>query len=203
LRELSQHILDLLQNGIEAGATRLELDIDDDEQANRLTITVCDNGRGMDRETLQRVTDPFYTTRTTRHVGLGLPLLQAAAERCAGGLTIASQPGQGTVVTATFQRDHIDRAPLGDMVTTVMSVLLSAHECDLVYRHRANGRVFTLDSAELREALGDVPLSHPAVRSWIQSYIQEGLDALNGADDEASSGAVAKESDNATSQVAG
>jgi len=181
LRELSQHILDLLQNGLEAGATRLELDIDDDEQANLLTIRVCDNGRGMSPETVKAVTDPFFTTRTTRHVGLGLPLLKAAAERCGGGLTIASTPGKGTEVTATLVRDHIDRAPLGDMAVTLMGVLLSEHECDLVYRHRQGGEVFELDTAELREALDGVPLSHPQVRSWVQAYIREGLDGLNGA----------------------
>jgi hypothetical protein len=114
-------------------------------------------------------------------VGLGLPLLKAAAERCGGGLTIASTPGKGTEVTATLVRDHIDRAPLGDMAVTLMGVLLSEHECDLVYRHRQGGEVFELDTAELREALDGVPLSHPQVRPWVQAYIREGLDGLNGA----------------------
>lgn len=181
MRELSQHILDLLQNGIEAGAKHLVLDIDDDERANLLTIRVRDDGRGMDAETLQKVTDPFFTTRTTRHVGLGVPLLKAAAERCNGTFRIESERGRGTEVCATFQRDHLDRAPLGNMVITLMGVLLSEQACDLVYRHRAHGALFELDTAELREALGDVPLGHPQVRGWVQGYIQEGLDELTSA----------------------
>jgi len=167
-----------MQNGIEAGAKHLVLEIDDDERANLLTISVRDDGRGMDAETLQRVTDPFFTTRTTRHVGLGVPLLRAAAERCNGTFSITSEQGRGAEVRATFQRDHIDRAPLGNMASTLMGVLLSEQSCDLIYRHRVNGELFELDTAELREALGDVPLSHPQVRGWVQSYIQEGLDGL-------------------------
>jgi nitrogen-specific signal transduction histidine kinase len=123
--ELALHILDILQNAVEAGATGVELTIVEDEPADRLTITVADNGRGMDEQTVQRVQNPFYTTRTTRHVGLGIPLYAAAAETAAGGLTIRSQAGVGTTVEATFQLSHPDRQPLGDMAGTLLAFLLS------------------------------------------------------------------------------
>jgi hypothetical protein len=173
VRELSLHILDVLQNAREAGSTRVDLTIEEDLVEDRLTIEVRDNGRGMKEETVRRVLDPFFTTRKTRHVGLGLPLLAAAAERCDGRLDIDSAPGQGTRVRATFRHSHIDRAPLGDMAGTLLSFLLGEPPCDLVYLHRYGERAFRLDTDEVRRELGEVPLSHPAVREWLGIYIEE------------------------------
>ncbi len=172
--ELSLHILDILENGIEAGATRVELRIEEDLEADRLTIEVIDNGKGMAEETLPRVLDPFFTTRQTRHVGLGLPLFAAAAEWCNGELHVESQVGQGTRVVATFQHSHIDRAPLGDVKSTLLAFLLTERPVDLHYVHRVDGRAFEFDTAELRDELGDVPLTHPAVRRWLGEFIVEG-----------------------------
>ncbi len=173
MRELSLHILDALENSLAAGATRVELTIDEDTVADRLHITIQDNGRGMTAEQVERVFDPFFTTRQTRHVGLGLPLFRAAAQRCNGDVTISSQVGQGTRLEATFQLSHIDRAPLGDMTRTLMAFLLGG-SCDLRYRHRVDERVFEFDTAEIRAELGDVPLGHPAVRRWLQDFIAQG-----------------------------
>ena len=173
MRELSLHILDILQNSLEARATRVELTIEQDRTADRLTITVRDNGRGMDEAQLARIFDPFYTTRSTRHVGLGLPLFKAAAERCNGGLSVTSQPGQGTMVQATFQYSHIDRAPLGDVMGTLMSFIL-AGTCDLHYLHRADGKVFEFDTTAIKSELGGVSLAHPDVRKWLQEFIAAG-----------------------------
>lgn len=173
MRELSLHILDALENSLAAGATRVELTVDEDTVADRLHITIQDNGRGMSPEQVARVFDPFYTTRRTRHVGLGLPLFQAAARRCNGDVTISSQAGRGTRLEATFQHSHIDRAPLGDMAETLLAFLLGG-ACDLHYRHRVDERVFEFDTAEMRAELGDVPLSHPMVRRWLQDLIAEG-----------------------------
>lgn len=178
MRELSQHILDLLENSLEAGASRVRLEIVEDTAQDRLTIVVADDGRGMDAQTVSRVVDPFYTTRTTRDVGLGIPLLRAAAQRCEGDLTISSEPGVGTTVIAEFVKSHIDRAPLGDMESTLMSVLLSRHDCDLVFEHRVNDRSFGLDTAEIKEILGDLPFTHPDIRRWLQAYIREGYQEL-------------------------
>lgn len=176
MRELSMHILDLLENALEAGATQVELIIDEDLDADRLSIVVRDNGGGMDTETARRALDPFFTTRTTRHVGLGLPLFAAAARRCDGDLRLESAPGQGTMVTATFRHSHIDRAPLGSMTDTLLAFLLNGRETSprLDYRHQAKGGTFELDSAAIQAELGDVPLSFPPVREWLHDYIAEG-----------------------------
>jgi hypothetical protein len=173
MRELSLHILDILQNSIEAGATLVELTIEENLRTDRLTITVDDDGRGMSEAQAARIFDPFYTTRKTRHVGLGLPLFKAAAERCNGDLTVASQLDKGTTVRATFQHSHIDRAPLGDVTGTLMSVIL-ANECDLHYIHRADGKEFEFHTASIKAELGEIPLSHPEVRQWLQKFIAEG-----------------------------
>jgi hypothetical protein len=174
VRELSLHILDVLQNSLEAGASKVTLTIEEDLMADRLTITVTDNGRGMDADTVTKVLDPFFTTRTTRHVGLGLPLFAAAARRCNGDLVVESELGKGTTVRATFQHSHIDRAPLGDIRNTILSFLLAARPVDLHYVHRVNDRQFEFDTADIRAELGNVPLSHPAVRDWLSEFIAEG-----------------------------
>jgi len=179
--ELSLHILDVLENAVEAGATRVGLRIEEDLEADRLTIEIIDNGKGMDEETLARVLDPFFTTRRTRHVGLGLPLFAAAAERCNGALHVESQVGQGMRVVVTFQHSHIDRAPLGDVKGTLLAFLMTGRPIDLHYVHRMDGRTFEFDTAELRAELGDMPLTLPAVRRWLGEFIGEGEGELRGA----------------------
>ena len=173
MRELSLHILDLIQNSLEAGATCIDVEIVEDSALNRFEIRISDNGRGMDEATVQRVRDPFFTTRTTRHVGLGVPLLAAAAERCGGGLHITSRPGVGTTVVAQFQRDNVDRAPLGDMKSTLLGVLLSHQECELRYVHSLDGRTFEFDTRDIRQILGPIPFTHPTVRAWIEDYLAQ------------------------------
>lgn len=200
MRELSLHILDILQNAVEAGATRVALSIVEDLAADRLTIEVRDNGRGIAADGLPHVFDPFFTGRTTRRVGLGLPLLKAAAERCNGDATVVSTVGVGTTVTATFQHSHFDRAPLGDMAGTLLAFILGG-ACELGYTHKvrvdkeirrpgdrpeagawASGgaaeRTFAFDTAEIRAGLGDVPLAHPEVREWLRQFIAEGEASL-------------------------
>lgn len=174
MRELSLHILDALENSVEAGATRIELRIEEDLRKDILRIVIRDNGRGMSKEFVQQVLNPFVTTRTTRHVGLGLPLFAAAAQRCNGELSIESEVAVGTTVTATFQHSHIDRAPLGDIPGSLMAIILSDRAVDIRYQHRVDRRTFELDTVEVRHELGPVPLSHPAVREWLETTLQEG-----------------------------
>ena len=183
--ELALHLLDLLQNTVEAGAAHVTLTIDEDIPADRLALTVADDGRGMDAATVARVTDPFYTTRTTRQVGVGLPLYAAAAERAAGGVTICSQPGLGTTITATFQLSHPDRQPLGDVAGTVLAFLLSERAPELRYEHRVRKtaasdgcRAFQFATADIQAELDGVPLTHPAVMSWLAAFLREGEDLL-------------------------
>jgi len=179
VRELALHILDILQNAIEAGATQVALTIDEDQAADRLTITVRDNGRGMDKATVARAINPFFTSRTTRHVGLGLPLLAAATERAGGQLTIQSEPGVGTTVTATFQLCHPDRQPLGDMAATLLAFLLGEKNVALHYVHRTARDTFEFHSADIRAALGDeVELGDPVVRQWLAEFLAEGEQAV-------------------------
>ena len=177
MRELSLHVLDALENSLEAGATCIELVIEEDMAADRLSITIRDNGRGMDKAQLDRIFDPFFTTRSTRHVGLGVPLFKAAAERCNGNLTVTSQPGEGTVLQAVFQHSHIDRAPLGDLTGTLLAVIL-AGSCDVHYVHRVDREAFEFHTADMRAELGEIPLTHPAVRKWLQEFIVEGEQKL-------------------------
>ncbi len=178
MRELSLHILDVLENALEAGSSRMDVSIDEDRKEDRLVIDIVDNGRGMGKEQLESVLDPFFTTRQTRHVGLGLPLFSDAARRCDGDLVIQSEPGKGTHVRATFRHSHIDRSPLGDTSGALLAVLLSGHAVDLSYRHRVDGREFHFDSSEIRSELGDVPVTHPKVREWLFRSLQQEEAAL-------------------------
>ncbi len=178
MREIALHVLDLLQNAVEAGAGRVTLTIDEDTALDQLTITVADDGRGMDAKTIRRVLDPFYTTRTTRHVGLGLPLMMAAAERADGMMTVESQPGVGTQVAATFRLSHPDRQPLGDMAGTLLAYLLSERDADLSYVHRRNDNSFEFDTAEIRAMLDGTPLADPTVRRWLANALTEGEEDL-------------------------
>jgi hypothetical protein len=175
MRELALHILDLLQNTIEAGATQVQLRIEEDLEADRLLIRVQDNGRGMDSDTAQRALDPFFTTRTTRHVGLGLPLLAAAARRCEGDLMLESVPEEGTTVTASFRHSHLDRAPLGAVAPTLLAFLLSGdgRRPQLHFQHQVDDRSFSLDTAAIEAEVGEVPLSYPPLRDWLYDYINE------------------------------
>jgi anti-sigma regulatory factor (Ser/Thr protein kinase) len=184
--ELALHVLDILRNAVEAEATQVELTIIEDQPADRLTLTVTDNGRGMDGETIRRVLNPFYTTRTTRHVGLGLPLYAAAAETAGGKLDIRSRAGEGTTVEATFRLSHPDRQPLGDMAATLLAFLLSEAAPKLRYSHRvvrnpvspgnpvsAEGE-FAFDTAAICAELDGLPLNHPLVAQWLAEFLAEG-----------------------------
>lgn len=176
--ELAHHILDMAQNAIEAGASEVRITIDEDYQKDRLVIEVGDNGRGLSPEVMAKVLDPFYTTRKTRHIGLGLPLLAEACRRCEGDLELGSTPGKGTRLTASFRHSHIDRAPLGDMPTVLIALLLSEKPIDWIYIHRVNQEEFRLETAEIKKELREIPLTHPRVRHWLMEALVEGEHSL-------------------------
>ena len=178
MRELSLHILDLLENSVEAGASVIDLSIEEDPATDLLRIAVTDDGKGMNPETAERVLDPFFTTRTTRHVGLGLPLLREAARRCGGDLAIRSEAGRGTSIRVTFGLGHIDRAPMGDLVSALLAILLSGRPVDLRFTHRLGDREFAFDSTEVRRELDGLPFGHPDVRRWLQETLEEGEASL-------------------------
>jgi hypothetical protein len=178
VRELSLHILDVVENSLAAGATRISIEITERLKDDQLIITIADNGTGMNQEMARRAVDPFFSTRTTRRIGLGLPLFKAAAEHCGGHFTLESEPGNGTTVSAHFQHSHIDRSPLGNMATTLMSILLSDRLQSLGYVHRVDDRCFEFDTDEIKQMLEDVPVSHPLVREWVFGHLSEGQAGL-------------------------
>ena len=140
MQDLSLHILDIVENALAASATRISILIDEDTARDVLSLEIRDNGKGMDAEARARALDPFYTTRTTRRVGLGLPLLAQAARESGGTLEIASGPGQGTTIKAVFQRSHPDRKPLGDVAETLGTILSGRPELDLQFEYRKDAQ---------------------------------------------------------------
>jgi len=176
MEDLALHILDIAQNSLEAGASEIEIEIWENLKENRLSIQVRDNGHGMDSETAAKVTDPFFTTRTTRKIGLGLPLMAAASKAAGGVLTVDSKPGQGTTILATFEHRHIDRAPLGDVEATLMVLLAGHPDKDILFRHRVDDRVFELDSPDFRAA--DIDLASPIGLTILREAIRKGESGL-------------------------
>jgi 3',5'-nucleoside bisphosphate phosphatase len=172
MEDIALHILDIAQNSLEAGAGTIEIEIWENLREDRLVIEVRDNGRGMDAETAAKATDPFFTTRTTRKVGLGLPLMAAAAKAAGGSFTIDSTPGKGSAVIAIFRHRHIDRAPLGDIETTLMVLLAGQPDKDICFRHRIDDQVFELDSRDFRAA--DIDLSSPIGLTILREAIRKG-----------------------------
>lgn len=181
MTELSLHILDIAQNSIKAKATLIEITVDENVSANTLTIVIKDNGCGMDKEFLRDVVNPFRTTRTTRKVGLGLSLFKSACELTGGKFEIESEPGCGTTVTAVFVYDSIDRQPLGDMASTMSTIIGGNDKIDYVYKHVFNGNFFEFSTAEIRKVLGsDIALSELDVLKWIEDFIREETKNLYG-----------------------
>jgi len=178
MKELSLHILDIGQNSITAKSSLIELEIIEAFARDELTIKIKDNGIGMDEETVKKVIDPFYTTRTTRKVGLGISMFKANAELCSGWLRISSELGVGTEIATLFKHSHIDRAPLGNMADTIMTMVMGIGDADLRYKHVYNSQEFVFDTQEIREILGGVPLDNLDVMLWVKGYVADGLENL-------------------------
>lgn len=172
MKELSLHLLDVAKNSTAAGARNVSITLEEGADG-WLAVTIADDGRGMSPEFLAQAADPFTTTRTTRKVGLGLPLLRLTAEQTGGSLDIQSTQGVGTTLTARFQRRHLDCPPLGDLAGTVALLIQGSPEVELAYRHTTPRGEAALSTVELREILGGIPLSEPEVFAWIQEYLTE------------------------------
>ncbi len=177
MKELSLNILDIAENSVKAGATLTEIEIDEDEKT--LKITVKDNGCGMPPETLCKVMDPFYTTRTTRRVGMGIPLFKMEAEQTGGTLDIKSKTelddpnGHGTVVSALFYKEHIDFIPLCDVTESVITLIHGHPNVDFKFTHKMPQKQVSLDTREMRAVLDDVPLNEFRVLAWVKEYLNE------------------------------
>ncbi len=175
MRELALHILDIAENSISAGATHIKIQIEENLSEDILKIGIDDNGKGMDAETMARITDPFVTSRTTRKVGLGIPFFKAAADACEGTFTIQSKPGSGTTVEAVFRHSHIDRMPLGDIAGTWTTLLIGTPQVHWIFEYRMNKKAFIFDDEPIKETLGGVSLTEPAVLKCIREMLEEGL----------------------------
>ncbi len=175
MKELALHLLDIAENSLAAGARHITIKVIEDTLNDRLTMEVYDDGKGMDAEMVARVVDPFVTTRTTRKVGLGIPLLKAAAEACNGCLTIESEVGKGTYVRVVFQRSHIDRMPLGDLAGTFLTLLVGNPQVNWTFIYQVDERVYTFESAPVLEVLQGVSLTEPAVLTYLRNELEEGI----------------------------
>ena len=174
MKELSLNVLDIAMNSVKAGATLISVRIEEND--TEMVITITDNGCGMNEEMLKRVTDPFCTTRTTRKVGLGIPFYKLAAEQTGGTLEIVSKvkekdgDASGTKVTASFMKNHIDCLPLGDIISTLCTLIQGSPDIDFEFSHKYNNEVY-LSTAEMRQILGDIPLNSPDVLVWVREYL--------------------------------
>ena len=178
MKTISEHVLDIVQNSVRAKATLIEIIVDEDKINNLYSLKINDNGNGMSREVLEQAANPFFTSRKTRKVGLGLSLLKQNAEASNGSFNISSEPGKGTEVHAVFQLEHLDRPPLGDIWESWFLTLLSNPGIRLIYRHRSDKGLFDLDSKEIQAMLGDVPLQQKEVRQAVLEMIKNNLDEI-------------------------
>jgi anti-sigma regulatory factor (Ser/Thr protein kinase) len=184
MRELSLNVMDIAQNSISAGASLITITVEEDAGLDELSISIGDNGRGMTPEQVEHVTDPFFTTRTTRSVGLGVPLFKMEAEMTGGRFSIESTVGVGTTTTAVFKPSSVDMIPLGDINGTVSMLVMMNPDLDFLYTRgfKPEGgerREFALDTRELRTVLGeDVPLNLPDVTGWVNDFLSENTDEL-------------------------
>lgn len=173
MRELSLNVMDVAQNSVRAEATLVTVTVTESDKEGFLTISIEDNGCGMTQEQVQQVIDPFFTTRTTRKVGLGVPLFKLSAEQTGGSFDIQSELGQGTKTTATYVKSHVDMTPLGDINSTISILIRCNPDIDFVFIRSTDSGSFTLDTRELREVLEGVPLDTPDVVEWIEQFLEE------------------------------
>lgn len=175
MKDLSLHILDLVQNSLRAGARLVEISIVEQAEKDLLQVEIKDNGKGIPAADRQKVLDPFYTTRTTRRVGLGLPLFQAAACRTGGHLVVEPVSGGGTRISAVFGLRHWDRPPLGDMAETLLTLIAGNPEVDFIYHHRRNGKEYRLDTREIKRVLEEVDITNPVVLNYLRREVKKEL----------------------------
>lgn len=172
--EISLNILDVAENSVRAGASLIEIEVSVQTEADTLTVVIKDNGSGMSAEQVEKALDPFYTTRTTRGVGLGVPFFKQAAESAGGSLSIMSEEGNGTIVKAVFGLSHIDRMPLGDISSTIYTLVAFNQSVHFVYTYINNGAGFVLDTQEIKKILGEgVSLLEPEVSDFIKDFLQD------------------------------
>ncbi|MDD3249610.1 MAG: sensor histidine kinase [Smithellaceae bacterium] len=175
---LADHILDIAENSVRAGAKLISIFIEEDSPDDLLTLKITDDGHGMAKDVLQKSLNPFYTTKTVRRVGLGLPLLRDAAQRSGGTFQLKSEKNRGTTVKAVFGLHHLDRQPLGAIINTIIILIISNSDIDFFYKHRHNDRQFEMDTRKIRKEIEDIPINHPEIIKYIRGAMEEGLQEL-------------------------
>ena len=175
MKTISEHILDIVQNSVRAKATLIEIIVEEDKKKDIYTLIVRDNGCGMDEQTLKHATEPFFTSRNTRKVGLGLALLKQNAIQCKGKLELKSEKGKGTEITAFFRLSNIDRPPLGDVWNSYFLTLISYGNITLNYRHKTENGVFEISSEEIKEMLDGMALKTPEIKNGVTELIKNNL----------------------------
>ena len=178
MKEIGLHIMDIVQNSIRAGADEISITLSESISKDILILTVADDGKGMDEETRRRATDPWFTSRSTRKVGLGLPLLQMNAVLSGGGVKIDSAPGRGTTVTATFGYSHMDRPPLGDVSGTIALLIVSNPAINIIYNHQCEGNSWSISTAEIKEELGEDAVTDLTIVRPLKEIINENVSSL-------------------------
>jgi hypothetical protein len=178
VRELTLHLLDIAENSIAAGARNINIQIEENSDKDLLKLVVTDDGRGMSAETVKKVIDPFVTSRTTRKVGLGIPLLKEAAEACNGFFELTSTLGKGTELSVQFQRSHIDRMPLGDVSTTFQNLFFSNPHIHWLFEYRIDGKEFVFDDKEIKDELQGVSLTEPEIIRVIRGMFESGINGV-------------------------
>lgn len=178
MKELSLHVYDLTENSITAGATLIEVTIRCSVKDNVYDFTIKDNGKGMSKEFLAKVTDPWTTTRKTRKVGIGLPLIKMNTEAAGGGMTIESEPGKGTVLNFRFQNDHLDRPPMGDLPGTIVMLCAQYQDIHFIFKYITDTGEYTFDTDEIKEALDGMSMQEVSIMKYLKEMIKENLEEI-------------------------
>ncbi len=178
MEDLSLHILDIAENSIEAGANNIDIYLKEDRKNDILVLEIKDDGKGMNKETIEKALDPFFSTKKVRRIGLGIPLLADAAKEAGGNISLDSEPGKWTMIRATFKLSHIDLKPLGDIASTLLTLIISHPEIEIHFLHEVNGNSYSLKSNEIRNNFkGDLPNS-PEFIKYVRNYIEERLSLI-------------------------
>jgi hypothetical protein len=179
MEDISLHILDVAENSIGAGATLIKITISVDTPKDLLSVEIEDNGKGIPEDIRLKVLDPFVTTRTTRKVGLGLPLLAQAARETGGDITVKTANSSGTIVTAAFKQSHIDMKPLGNIAETLIVLIAGNLQTDFLFTYKRNGKAFSLDTRKIKKQLDGVPINSSPALSFLRDYLGTSLRDIN------------------------
>ncbi len=179
MKELAMHVFDLMENSTAANSTEVKLTIRDSLKDNIYAFTIEDNGKGMTPEFMAKVTDPYTTSRTTRKVGLGLPLIKMNTENCGGGMKLQSEVGKGTRLDFWFQHNHWDRPPMGDLAGTIVMLCAAHEDIHIIYKHITDEGEFVFDTDEIHEALDGMSMNDVKVMGWLKDMVQENLEAIH------------------------